>query len=79
MNARILKTLSMIFALMVSSACSKTVYEPVEVIVPTPVACTVPEPYCDHTKATDTEVVTEARLCINRFREALTACRHEQK
>lgn len=78
MSARILKTLLAIFALMVSSACTKTIYKPMDVLVPTPVACTIPAPKCDHKKETDTEVITEARLCIKRYKEALSACRLEQ-
>lgn len=79
MNVLILKTLLTTFALLVFSGCTKTIYEPFEVLVAAPVACTVPEPYCNHNKPTDTEVLTEARLCIKRLREALSACKFTEK
>lgn len=76
MNAPMLKLFLMIFALLVFSGCTRTVtvYKPVEVLVPVDVPCAVPAPVCDSSKTTDTELITEARLCIRRYREAFNAC-----
>jgi hypothetical protein len=64
-------------ALAFNAGCTtRTVYVPQEVLVPAPVACDVPEPVCDSSKVTDTELLTEARLCIKRTREALHYCTH---
>lgn len=79
MNAQTLKALLMIFAFTASSACTKIIYEPQEVFIPTPIACTIDEPHCDSTKETDTEIITEARLCIRRLKEALSACKIIEK
>lgn len=70
MSAKTLKPFLMIFAVVVFSGC--TTYE--QVLVPVPIPCEVKEPVCDHTKETDTELMTEARLCINRLQEALRVC-----
>lgn len=75
MIAQTLKALLMTFAFLVFSGCAKTIYVPQNVMVATPVACTVEEPACDNTKKTDTEIVTEARLCIRRLKDALKACK----
>ena len=73
MTAQTLKIFSAIFALVVFSGCAlkpatQTVYVPVYK------ACAVSMPECDNTKVTDTELLTEARLCIRRLKDALNAC-----
>lgn len=66
------------FAVLASNGCSKQkVYVPQEVLIPVPVSCDIPHPKCDHTKATDTELITEARLCISRYKAALEHCRYD--
>lgn len=67
-----------IFALLASNGCAKqTVYVPQEVLIPVSAPCDVEVPKCDHTKATDTELITEARLCISRYKAALEHCRYD--
>lgn len=75
MIAQTLKVFLMIFAALVFSGCTRTVYKPVEVLVPVSTPCAVPEPRCDHNQATDTELLNEMRLCIWRYREAFRACK----
>lgn len=66
-----------IFALLASNGCAKqTVYVPQEVLIPVSTPCDVEVPQCDHKKATDTGLITEARLCIKRFKVALDYCKH---
>jgi hypothetical protein len=67
----------MILGLLVFSGCAKQIaYVPQEVLVPVPVSCEIPPPKCDHKKVTDTELITEARLCIRRYKAALDHCRY---
>ncbi len=77
MNAKTLLRSLTIFAVLVFSAgCSeKIVYVPQEVLVPVHTGCKIEHPVCDHDLDTHTEIVTEARLCIRRYRLALDYCR----
>lgn len=73
MTAKTLKIFSAIFAAMVFSGCTaKPVTQPV--YIPAYKSCQVDMPECDNTKVTDTELLTEARLCIRRLKDALNAC-----
>lgn len=76
MSVQILKKFLMIFVLAAFSAgCApKVIYEVKEVKIPVPVSCKVEHPVCDNTKSTDTELITEGRLCIRRYKDALSAC-----
>ena len=49
-----------------------TVNKPLYVNVP--VKCSIPEPTCDNTIKTDTALISEMRLCINRYKEAWLEC-----
>ena len=76
MNAKILKPLSMIFAILLFSGCSeKIIYvdRPIEVKVP--VQCKVPEVHCNFDKATDTEVIIALRTCIQDLIESTKVCK----
>jgi hypothetical protein len=74
MSAMILKSLLMIFVLLVISGCSEKVYvdRPVEVKVP--VKCEVPKVICTAGQATYTEEIREMRLCIERYKQAAAVC-----
>lgn len=75
MNAKILKTLLMIFAILLFSGCSeKIIYvdRPIEVKVP--VQCKVPEVHCNFDKTTDTEVIIALRTCIQDLIESTKVC-----
>ncbi len=77
MNVKILKILSIVFVALLFSACSnkELVYvdRPVEVKVP--VKCNVPKTHCDFNKATDTEVITSLRTCIEDLRKSIEVCK----
>ncbi len=77
MNAKTFLTFLTISALTAFNAgCTeKIVYVPKEVLVPVAVGCKAAEPVCDGSMATYTEIVTEARLCVRRYRAALDYCR----
>ena len=76
MTAKTLKQFLTIFAIAAFSAgCApKIIYETKEVKIPVAVPCKVKHPVCDNNKGTDTELITEGRLCIRRYRDALSAC-----
>lgn len=76
MNAKTLKVLSLIFAILLFSGCSeKIIYvdRPIEVKVP--VQCKVPETHCDFNKTTDTEVIISLRTCIQDLLESVKICK----
>lgn len=76
MNVKILKVLSMIFAILLFSGCSeKIIYvdRPIEVKVP--VQCKVPEVHCNFNKKTDTEVIIALRTCIQDLIESTKVCK----
>ena len=77
MNVKILKILSILFVALLFSACSnkELVYvdRPVEVKIP--VRCTIPETHCNFNKATDTEVITSLRTCIEDLRQSIKVCK----
>ena len=76
MNAKTLKASLMIFALLLFSGCSeKTLYvdRPIDVYIPT--KCIIPETHCDFNKATDTEVITSLRTCIEDLRKSIEICK----
>ena len=77
MNVKILKILSIIFVALLFSACSnkELVYVDRAVEVKVPVKCNVPKTHCDFNKATDTEVVTSLRTCIEDLRESIEVCK----
>ena len=72
----LLQSLTIFAALGFSAGCSeKIVYVPQEVLVPVHTGCKIEHPQCHHDLDTHTEIVTEARLCIRRYRLALDYCR----
>ena len=76
MNVKILKLLSMMFAILLFSGCSeKIIYvdRPIEVKVP--VQCKVPEVHCNFDKPTDTEVIIALRTCIQDLIESTKVCK----
>ena len=77
MNVKTLKILSILFVALLFSACSKKelvyVDRPVEVKVA--VKCTIPETHCNFNKATDTEVITSLRTCIEDLRQSIKVCK----
>jgi len=76
MNVKILKALSMIFAILLFSGCSeKIIYvdRPIEVKIP--VQCQVSETHCSFNKQTDTEVVIALRTCIQDLIESTKVCK----
>ena len=80
MNAKILKTCLILFALMVFSGCACSPVEVVKYVdrpyeVKVPVACVVPDVACDANQSTYTGIVKEMRLCIERYKEAVGVCR----
>ena len=77
MNAKtLLRSLTIFAVLGFSAGCSdKIVYVPQEVLVPVHAGCKIEHPPCSHDLDTHTEILTEARLCIRRYRLALDYCR----
>lgn len=77
MNAKILKLLSIVFVVLLFSACSnkELVYVDREVEVKVPVKCNAPKVSCDFNKSTDTEVITSLRTCIEDLRKSVEVCR----
>ncbi len=76
MNVKILKALSMTFAILLFSGCSeKIIYvdRPIEVKIP--VQCKVPETHCNFNKQTDTEVIIALRTCIQDLIESIKVCK----
>lgn len=76
MNVKILKALSMTFAILLFSGCSeKIIYvdRPIEVKIP--VQCKVPETHCNFNKQTDTEVIIALRTCIQDLIESTKICK----
>ena len=86
MIVKYLKNRFLIFVLMVSSiafsisGCSVKQSEPEIVIVREPkdvyipVKCNIPEPVCNNKLESDSEIITEMRLCINRYKEVYKSC-----
>lgn len=71
MNVKILKSLLMIFVMLVISGCTQKVYvdRPVEVKVPVKVE--LPKVECYSGKKTYTEEIKEMRLCIERYKQVM--------
>ena len=75
MSVKILKSLSILFVLLITSGCAKNIYvdRPIEVKVP--VKCEVPTVSCQYNKDTDTEVILELVRCIQELKEASKVCK----
>ena len=76
MNAKILKSSLMIFAILLFSGCSeKIVYvdRPIEVKVP--VKCIIPATHCNFNQPTATEVIISLRTCIEDLKQSINVCK----
>ena len=76
MSVKRLRNWLMVLGLLViSTGCAEKVYvdRPVEVKVP--VKCVVPEVTCFPGRVTYTEEITEMRICIERYKQAIEVCR----
>ena len=76
MNAKILKTVLMLFVSLVFSGCfsEKIIYVDRVVEKKVPVACQVPKPECNSNIPTDTGLIDEMYKCIKRWEDAAAYC-----